>query len=225
MTIFLGTGHFLTSSAGFTVLLIQLRNPDSVPAPRDGYSPLRTFGSPKSVATRLETTASYATVTPLLCVDDFNSPVVGIYNRDHYHGISFLYRRAGRHRGVFAAERTFGLSVHSKQEPFFFRSRLTLWLLGSGLVGWFRQYRSCKHPNLHGRNARDHAAMLPESSPRSRRRTPTDYGCFNGLSASNFPPRAIGPLAGIRNYVSTALVLAKNLQRTIFFRDTQVKFS
>src|SRR5262249_14398942 len=103
-----------------------------------------------------ETTVSYATVTPLLCLDDFNSPVVGIYNRDHHHGISLLYRRAGRHRGVFAAERTLGLSVHSKQEPFFFRSCLTLWLLGSGLVGWFRQRRSCKHPNLygsHGRNA------------------------------------------------------------------------
>ena len=55
--------------------------------------------------------------------------------------------------------------------------------------------------------------------------TPTDYGCFNLFSASNFPPRAIGPLAGIRNYVSTALVLAKNLQRTIFSRDTEVKLS
>jgi hypothetical protein len=164
----------------------------------------------------------------LLCLDDFNSSVVGIYNRDHHHGISFLYRRAGRHRGVFAAERTFGLSVHSKQEPFFFWSCLTLWLLGSGLVGWLRQCRSCKHPNLHGshgRNARDHATVLLESSPRSRRRTPTDYGCFDGLGASNFPPRAIRPLAGIRNYVSTALVLAKNLQRTIFSRDTEVKFS
>src|SRR5262245_26080668 len=102
------------------------------------------------------------------------------------------------------------------------RSCLTLWL-GSGLVGWFLQCRSCKHPNphgSHGRNARDCATVLPESSPRSRRHTPTDYGCFNGLSTSNFPPRAIGPLAGIRNYVSTALVLAKNLQRTIFSRDT-----
>src|SRR5262245_50255259 len=41
-----------------------------------------------------ETTVSYATVTPLLCLDDFNSPVVGIYNRDHHHGISLLYLRA-----------------------------------------------------------------------------------------------------------------------------------
>ena len=63
------------------------------------------------------------------------------------------------------------------------------------------------------------------SSPRSRRRTPTDYGCFNGLSASNFPPRAVGPLAEIRNNVGTALVLAKNLQRTIFFRETLAEFS
>ena len=66
---------------------------------------------------------------------------------------------------------------------------------------------------------------MPVLSPRSRRGTPTDYGCFNGFGASNFPPRAVGPLAEIRNYVSTALVLAKNLQRTILFRDTLAEFS
>ncbi|MGB2597952.1 MAG: hypothetical protein WBC87_23890, partial [Pseudolabrys sp.] len=66
---------------------------------------------------------------------------------------------------------------------------------------------------------------VPVLSPRSWRRAPADYGCFNGLGASNFPPRAVGPLAEIRNYISTALVLAKNLQRTILFRDTLAKFS
>ena len=39
---------------------------------------------------------------PSRCLDDFDSPVVGIYNRDHHQGISLLYRSAGRHRGVFA---------------------------------------------------------------------------------------------------------------------------
>ena len=31
----------------------------------------------------------------------------------------------------------------------------------------------------------------PVLSPRSWRRTPTDYGCFNGFGASNFSPRAV----------------------------------
>ena len=71
------------------------------------------------------------------------------------------------------------------------------------------------------------ATVLPEDNYRlrSRRHTPTDYGCFNGLSASNFPPHTVCPFAEIRNYVSTELVFAKNLQRTIFFRDTEIKFS
>jgi hypothetical protein len=66
------------------------------------------------------------------------------------------------------------------------------------------------------------SAALPRSSPHY---TPTDYGCFNKFSASNFPPRAFCPLAGIRNYVSTVLILAKDLQRTIFFRDTLAELS
>jgi hypothetical protein len=63
------------------------------------------------------------------------------------------------------------------------------------------------------------------SSQRSRCCTPADYSCFNDLSASNFTPRAVGPLAGVWNYVSAAMILAKNLQPTIFFRDALIEFT
>src|SRR5262245_37804613 len=63
------------------------------------------------------------------------------------------------------------------------------------------------------------------SSQRSRCCAPADYSCFNDLSASNFTPCAFGPLAGVWNHVSAAMVLAKNLQPTIFFRDALIEFA
>jgi hypothetical protein len=56
------------------------------------------------------------------------------------------------------------------------------------------RYRRGSAAQARGRPRRPlcaNSGHAPVLSPRSWRRTPTDYGCFNGFGASNFSPRAV----------------------------------
>jgi hypothetical protein len=86
----------------------------------------------------------------MLCVNDFDASVLGIYNRDHNHWKGLFDHTAGCNCRPFTAERTLRLTIHAQQKTLFYRPCLTLGPLSSGHIWAFRQRRSREQRDLRG---------------------------------------------------------------------------